>query len=262
LAEFVFGGGHVLPAVVPRERRTLLELLDDYLESIKPPVKAEGTWTHERLHLGHLKRFLLQRGLEKLTAGELTFEFFEDFKRLRVDRATPFTVNKYLVTFRNVLNYAIDLGLVTRDVLTRVKRFKKAKTEAPPFMTGVEIEDQIRRGSHTDKEKRALRRARILTWDEIRDLLEQLRGASSHVPVAIAAYTGARKGEISRLTWADVNLEGSPFVVLRSRKQSRTTREKTRRVQILPPLLRILKEHQELREEQAISFVGLNRGVI
>jgi len=260
---FVFSGGktEAPPAqAVVAKPVSISALLDKYLEQHARKTKAENTLRNEGFHVEHLRRFL--RGEMKLhaPASEITFEVFEGYKAHRVedDEVLPRTVNKELITFGNVFNYAADLKLVTRDFRREhIKSFTKCKKRLEPYLTGEEIEDKIKRGVFTKAQERALRRARILYLSEIPKLLEVVGGTSSYVPLAIAAYTGARRGEITKLTWADVNLDAEkPDIALRSKKQSREFPEVTRNQQIAPPLLAILRDYRKKTGGTGYLFSG------
>jgi len=237
------------------------ELLARYREYSKPPAKAESTWATEGIHLGHVERFLRRTRRWSRAATEMAGDVIEDYKRFRVaerrdgrrGRVGPVTVNKELDTIRNVFTFAVETGLLHQEAVIRIRKFHRVGVEQPAFMTGAEIEDRIRRGTYTSEQQRALRRARILTWAEVAELLEVVQGTFSFIPVAIAAYTGARRGEITRLIWPDVMLDGRrPELILRSRKQSRSTRETSRRIGLVPRLRTIL---EALREEGDVGYL-------
>ena len=261
--EFVLSGGKIQapPPVQQQARPSITELLDRYQEYAKPPTKQASTYATELHHLEHFRRFLAAQKLGKKAAAEITFENFEDYKRLRAKKVALVTVNKELVTLRSAFTFGATGGLVPKDSLDRIKRFKKAKKPLQPFMTGTVIEEKIARGAYSEKEKVALRRSRILTETELAELISLVGPSTCAVPVAIARHTGARRGEIARVTWADIDLDGpNPTMRFKSKKQSQTTQDVPRDVQIAPPLLSILKQHRDLTGGKGYLF-GLNTDV-
>jgi integrase len=100
----------------------------------------------------------------------------------------PGTVNRYLATMRSAWNFGRAAGLVPID------RAWPTKLMLP--------------------EPRG--RTRYLTDGELKRLLEAARerGPTEHAMVVVALATGLRRGELLRLTWADVDFERSRLRVL------------------------------------------------
>jgi integrase len=117
-------------------------------------------------------------------------------------------------------------------------------TERPPFQTQGEIERQIALGELTDLEQRELWDCLFLTRPEIDELLLDVKRRARHAflyPMfCFAAHTGARRSEMLRLRWHDIDFERET-VVLHERKRSKEKRT-SRRVRLSPFLLQVLKE--------------------
>lgn len=118
----------------------------------------------------------------------------------------------------------------------------------PAFRTVAEVQAIIDRGSLTPAEERDLWECIYLSPTEVAGLLavvkERARDPGSFLLHALPAYTGMRRGEVLRLTWADVDLDGR-LVRARSRKQSRRRTETVRAIDLHPDLVRILADWKE-----------------
>jgi len=61
----------------------------------------------------------------------------------------------------------------------------------------------------------------ILTADQIADTLARLAGHPFHTIAALALGTGARRGEIAALTWADLDLDAAAVTIERALEETR-----------------------------------------
>jgi integrase len=75
---------------------------------------------------------------------------------------------------------------------------------------------------------------------------ERARHEVSFILHAIPAYTGMRRGEVLRLTWADIEFDQDSLIA-RSKKQSRQAVETKRRIDLHPELKTILLDWQKKR---------------
>ncbi|MYE41865.1 MAG: site-specific integrase [Chloroflexi bacterium] len=57
---------------------------------------------------------------------------------------------------------------------------------------------------------------RILTGDEVQQLLQHVKGTDYYLPIHLALYTGLRRSEICGLYWDDLNPEGNSLRVVRT----------------------------------------------
>ena len=57
---------------------------------------------------------------------------------------------------------------------------------------------------------------RILTFAEVRRLIDAARGTEYYLPIYLALYTGLRRSEIFGLRWSDVELEAHALNVIRT----------------------------------------------
>jgi integrase len=110
---------------------------------------------------------------------DINAEAFQNWRQLQ--KKSPKTLNEYLVAVRAFLKWAQRLGYITRNPLEKVELLR---------IQG--------------RQKRA---RRAYTPEEIQRLLAV---DGRRVPIyLLAALTGIRRGEIKKLRWADVDLDGA-----------------------------------------------------
>ena len=113
------------------------------------------------------------------TLSNINPKGFTSWKSANSSKA-PKTLNEYLNAFKTFLNWAVRLNVIPSNPLSEVE---KAKTKG--------------------KEKR-LRRA--LTQEELTRLVNTAPEERALVYLA-AAYTGIRRSELEKITWADIHLD-------------------------------------------------------
>ncbi|MGE0709034.1 MAG: tyrosine-type recombinase/integrase [Planctomycetota bacterium] len=235
--------------------RLIGDVVDRYLEQAAPPAKAESTCKTEKIQLAHFTAYLAEVQLGRAPALEITRPIVKDYRTWRLGTVGAVTVNKEVATLHGLFGFALDAGIVPANPVAGLERLKV--DEAPEFRTLDEIERLLREGVFTPDEEKRLRQARVLEPHEIDELIDLAKGKAAYVPVCVAAFTGARRGEIVRLTWADVEPDA---IVLRSRKQSRKETWKRRRVAIHPRLLTVLQEHRLKTGGEGYLFLGKKDG--
>jgi integrase len=212
----------------------------------------------EGYHLQHLRNYLEHAALKNVCAATITPGDVKSYRQWRLKSVGSVTVNKEVATLSCLFSYGVEVGAVAGNPVVGIKPLP---VEAlPEFHTLDQIKELLRTGVYTKEDEKRLRRARILTQAEIETLLRLSQDYAIHVALAVAAYTGARRGEIARLTWADVRFEKDPVMVFRSRKQSRTVVWTPRRVPVDPRLLPILKAHATKTGGQGYLFTGKMAG--
>jgi integrase len=154
------------------------------IEGLRSLKSALGRWNV-------IKEYFGKKKLRSITHG--------DIKRFRLDRLdTPTmhnkprsitSVNRELETLRHMFNVAFREGWIIKN----------------PFIYGDVLI------SKSDES----RRERILTRDEEERLLAACTGKKEHLrPILVCALdTGMRRGEIFKLTWADVDFEDKIIIV-------------------------------------------------
>lgn len=257
--DFVLNGGkrtHAPPLGLPKPSKATGDLIDAFLTAPQPE-KAASTLCTEKVHLRHLRRFLDERGLLAQPLTAITAGILKEYRTDRLKVVGPVTTNKEVATIDALLSQCVHEGLIPENPAADLPRLKIP--ELPEFQTLDEIEHLLRVGVFTQQEDRRLRRARILYPAEILDLLRRATGLPIEVPLAVAAYTGGRRGEVARITWADVSFS-TEELTLRSRKQSKSVDWKPRRIHMHSSLERVLRAHHAHSNGEGYLFPGHRRG--
>lgn len=211
------------------EQLTVAAVIDVYQrEHVKPPEIHEGrkvaglkSWATIRHHCEVLKEHFANRLLRDLRPSDL-----QSYKQQRLKVPTTFggrrrtiaSVNRELETLRAALNHA------KREGWLLVSPFERARAV-------------ISKSSEK-------RRFRVLSSEEEARLLATCAGPREHLKaILIAALdTAARRGELFKLKWADVDLMNREITLL----VSNTKTEQERRV---PITARLLTELQHLHQQ-------------
>lgn len=195
-------------------------------EHVKPPVIHDGrkvdglkSWVTVKRHCEVLKESLGKKLLRELRPSHL-----QAYKQQRLKTPTQLgqrqrtiaSVNRELETLRAALNHAKREGWIITSP------FEKARAV-------------ITKSSET-------RRFRVLSREEETRLLDACTGAREHLkPILIAALdTGARRGELFKLKWADVDF-------VRREITLRVSITKTEQERKVPITSRLLVELQQLK---------------
>jgi len=212
-----------------QKKYTFAELVERYFENPKNPEKR--TLASDRYRAKPLLRYFGRKVADTITP--------EDVKRYVKKRQgdisectgrplRPGSINRELATLSVIFSTANLHGLVANNPARGVPRLK---------------EDNIR--NHN------------MTHADFLRLLEALPDSPKSGPwrpfIACAYYTGMRKGEILKLTWDRVDLEGGWFIL----RRGDTKTDQARRVPIPEPLRPYL---EALPRETPGFFLFTHRG--
>jgi integrase len=154
-------------------------------------------------------------------------------------RLSSATIKKELVTLRTAWNWAEKMGMVTGRFPYHGLRYPKS-SEKPPFQTVDEIERRLKAGGITAAQRKELWESLYLRTPEIAELLVYAKQHAAHPwifpMICMAAHTGARRSELTRMLITDVDFEGGS-VTIREKKRVKG-KDSTRRA----PLTTVLKE--------------------
>lgn len=159
---------------------------------------------------------------------------------------TVTTKRGYYTTLNGVLNYAVSHGYLSKNPLPQIGNFKEVYFEKPQDVLHYYTAEEYVRFAQV-----ALRNA------ESKNTMQEW---GYYVFFSLAFYTGARKGEINALTWADI--DGPILHIRRSIAQKlkgadRETPPKNkssyRDLQMPQALLHILSEHK-CRQQADTAF--------
>ena len=246
LGDFIVSGGTLLPpAPAAAEQLTVpsfTELKDDYLAHIEH-IAAPSYSGSQRTHLKHFSEFLKSRAKDPITS--IADHDIQRFINRQLVNLDPNTVNKQRITLVQFYKYVVKKRrLLPLSPMLNIDKISFGYDRSP-FRTKTEIEAILARGGLDEAEKLNVWECLYLSPSEIAGLLNLVRRraefGTSPMLHAIAAYTGMRRGEIIRLKWIDVDLAAN-VLTAHSRKQSRSRREVTRRIDIHPELKELLEK--------------------
>ncbi|MGA0587256.1 phage integrase [Dyella sp. KRB-257] len=152
---------------------------------------------------------------EPLTA--ITRAEFDRFKAKRLRAGTnPATVNRDLDRIKAALSKAVEWELLESNPLLGVKRIKREIEERVRYLSTAE-EKALRATLELREARFRQRRLSGNAWrkERGREPLEPITGYADHImPMTLLALnTGMRRGEITQLTWADVDLKAKRVTV-------------------------------------------------
>jgi integrase len=158
---------------------TLLAFEPDYLKWAKAHKES---WERDQLSLKHLLPTFGPLNLSQINKARV-----EAYMRDRKAEVTGPTVNREVACLRKVLSYAVELGHLETNPLSRVQMFPESPARQP-----------------------------VLTPDDERRLLkaspEWLRWV-----IRLAIATGCRRGELLALRWRHVDIDNAAIIIENSK---------------------------------------------
>lgn len=224
-----------------RPRATVAKYLESWLEHDVKPNRAKSTYVVYRAQIHHVVSIIGDVRLLDVDAALIK----SLYQRLRDRALGKCTLKKVHTTMTTAWNAAVKEDLVPRNPFDRV--------EAPRY--------------HEPE-------MRFLDADECRRLLETARPTRYFALVALLLATGARFGEVSALTWRDVDWEHRRIVLQRGHSEAsgkvEAQRTKTatskRGIDVDRATMSLLAEHRKamLREGHGsgLVFVGPDGGAL
>jgi integrase len=191
---------------------------------------------------------------EPLTA--ITPAVFDKFKaeRLKAD-VHPATVNRDLDRLKAALGQAVEWKFIDANPLAGKERIKRGIEERVRYLTPDEAKAFLKALDDREIEARA-RRVSGDAWREARhrEPLGRITGYSDHLmPMALLALnTGLRRGELTQLTWNDIDFDNKLLTVRAGYAKS----GKTRHVPLSPGALRVLTKWRKQHPEGRLFNVG------
>lgn len=239
--DFLLAGGSLQADATLVQEMTLDEVQQSYFDTLPDDANEETTLATKSIHVEHLKRILGSRTpFRSIGAPQL-----QTYIKRREKAVVGVTIKKEIATFRVIWSYAKAQGIVSGEF--PALQMPKTK-QRPPFQTFAQIEAAIERGGLTEDEQEGLWDCLFLNESECLELLEYVKEHARHdfiVPlVAIAMFTGCRKGEVLRSEVRHWDLERG-IVEIWSKKDKKNQSITGRLVQILPQLEQVMKDWLE-----------------
>jgi len=174
----------------------------------------------------HIKPFLANIYLEDLKPLHLQNFYEEKLKHGNLNNGGALSPRTVLAIHRiiySALEQAVKWQLVIRNVASAVEPPRAKKYEA-----------------------------KYLTDKQTEDLIKVAKQSDIYIPIMIAIYTGARRGEILALNWSNVNLENGTIKIIQNLCATKKgliikepkTKSSIRTIAISEDLVKVLKQHK------------------
>lgn len=149
--------------------------------------------------------------------AKLTLADWDSLKAARLKGGTmPATVNRDLDRIKAAFGQAVDWGMLPANPLAKAKRIKREIESRVRYLTPAE-EKRLRKALDAREKRRQKSRDSGEAWRAARgrEPLGAFEGYTDHVAplVLLAINTGLRRGELTQLTWADIDLPGKRLTV-------------------------------------------------
>jgi integrase len=167
---------------------TFEKVAEDWLEYKKPNLRR-STW---KVYEGHTKFHF--EDIKHLKINRVTIQKIEKWiaDRQKADMNIS-TLRKILVTFNQIMSYAVRHQYITYNPLRDAER---------PRRQG--------------KEGKGVPKIRVLAPEEINALLDAVKSQKYRVLFKLAIMSGARQGELFGLKWSDLDWENSQVHIQRT----------------------------------------------
>lgn len=181
--------------------------------------------------------------------ASLSLADWDALKAARLKAGThPATVNRDLDRIKAALSQAVAWGLLDANPLAKAKRIKRDIEERVRHLSPAE-EKRLRKALETRETRRKKARQSGEAWrkERGREALGQFQGYTDHVmPMTLLALnTGLRRGELTQLRWADIDLAGKRLTVRAGYAKSGKARHVPLNSEAMTVLRTYRKQHQE-----------------
>ncbi len=201
------GGASLTPA-----KETVRSYLDHWLEGVQV---APSTKTRYESLIAHVSREVGDTPLQKLTPMQVQGVYVKMRER-GLSAKTALNVHR-------VLRMALTDAVETFHLIPENPASKKLAPRAATYEPHPPTPEQTRR------------------------IIEAAASTPLAALVAVAAYTGARQGELLSLRWEDVDLDGAALSVRKSK-----TKSGHRRIPLTPATVDLLRQHRKRQNEQRL----------
>jgi integrase len=186
----------------------------------------------------------LNRPLTELTAWKV-----EKYKAGRLKKGvSPATVNRDVVRIKAALAKAVEWELLKEHPLKTVKRAKGEADAVVRYLS--EAEEKALRKALDERDRRAkVRRASGNVWrsERGREALPSIAGYVDHLQpmVLLSLNTGLRRGELTSITWDDVDARRKILTIRGGYSKAGKARHIPLNAEALGVLKRYRKQHSE-----------------
>jgi integrase len=190
--------------------------------------------------------------------GDVNAWAVEKYKASRLKKGiAPATVNRDIVRLKALIAKAVEWGTLSAHTLKAVKRAKGEADMVVRYLS--EDEEKALRKALDEREKRArVRRLSGNAWRAERgvETLPVISGYSDHLQpmVLVSLNTGLRRGELTSITWADIDLKKKILTV----RGGYAKGGKARHVPLNSEAIAVLKAYKKQRDEDGAIFPVLD----
>lgn len=237
--------GAPLAVIKAAKPDAVVKTFGDFMALYQPHLEATakaGKATVDCLHaqFGYLYREPLA------SIGRATFDRFKA-GRLKAGRH-PSTVNRDLDRLKAALSKAVEWNLLATNPLLGMKRLKRDIEDRVRYLSPKE-ERALRKALEAREQRFKARRLSGIQWrvERGQEPLEPLTGYVDHLmPMTLMALnTGLRRGEITQLTWPDIDLRKKILTVRAGYAKS----GKARHIPLNSEALAVLKQWKKQQPE-------------
>lgn len=244
--EWTPGAPSPVPQHVARHRDRRAAERGEIVDTLRDLIKGDyGDWAEANRKSGKATRQRLQSAFADVLDTRLCDINPLQLERWRRDRLAEgvavATVNRDLAALRGALSKAVEWRYLTENPMRAVKATKEDKLTRVRYLLADE-EKRLRDVLTSRDARRRQERANRNAWCKARDI-EPLRaiplhGYADHLTpmILLALNTGLRRGELTSLTWADIN-DGQKMLTVRS---ANAKSGKARHVPLNKEALRVL----------------------
>ena len=189
------------------------DFANEFIEFHSKPNKK--SWKRDVQLVNHLKNFFGEKKLYEITPLDI-----EKYKKNRIQKVKPATVNREIACLKAIFNKAIQWGKATENPMDKVKLYKE--------------NNQI---------------VRYLTEKEMVKLIENSTGYLKPI-VIIALNTGMRLNEIINLQWKDIAFEQKIINIIDSKNGEK------REIPVNDIVINVLKDWKNRSEGSFVFTKG------
>jgi len=204
---------------LPRSRVPLFsEVSKEWIEYKKAKIRISTWGEYKRQIEKHLQE------LDSIKINSITVATIEKFISKRQERGMNInTLRRILVTLNQIMNYAVRHRYIDHNPVREAERPRNS-------------------GNGMVKQEKA----KVLDPSEIKKLVDSTEDCKYRMIFLLAAFTGARQGEILGLKWTDVDWEEGQIHIQRTYNHGRFFPPKSeasnRRVDVGPTVLKELRK--------------------
>jgi integrase len=228
---------------VPFGRRTVSQLMDSWLDSIRPPTVRERTWQGYEV----LARLHIKKGIGDTRLAKLNHEIVQAFLNQKArgkNGLSQTTVRGIRTCLRQALKVALLNGAITLNAAALATLPTKRRPKIVP-----------------------------LSEEQTRALLAAAKGSRLETLLVVALRLGLRKGEILGLQWGAINFDEGTLKLKQSIQRIKgrrlapgplKTEESYREIPLSDEVAKALRAHQVAQAKLRLSTGGawVDQGIV